>query len=558
MKYMHAMPLFAVIAAQSALAFAQDLPAIQASWSFENAASGQKFFEEAEFGASESLVRNEAGTLVATDAVVEKTVYLAKVGERVREALREYEKFECRSVHPYPYPSPYPPHPGHRMPPPPREDDCKAQREKIASRLQSDLVRLQRKFGAVALSDGKVKEALAVLEKLVKNMREGQAMRNYPYPRQPFPGTPPSIPMPPPGMPSGAPMPAPMPAPAPVGMPPSAPSAPGTLTAGGAKDFGHFKMLVNQGAVPNADSFPVEGFLSEFTLAPMTPRQCEKLLCVRPLMARDDAERVYVQLDLGTNLDPATFKRPPLNLSIVLDISGSMGADDGTGRSRLEWAKDSLRETVRQLNSNDILSIVLFETGSRVLLPAQKLADKGAILDLIDGIRTEGSTNLEAGLRDGYEEVLRNVRPGSGYENRVILISDAGLNTGVIDETELLRLVTESGDDSVGLTAIGMGDNFNEKFIHTISRSRGGNYIFVNSGRGLLDYYKNFDFLVTPVAYSFKASLDFPEWKGKLVHAYGIPARADAPLRDVIDIRTLFLAGSGGGAILLEFAPERR
>jgi putative ABC transport system ATP-binding protein len=45
---------------------------------------------------------------------------------------------------------------------------------------------------------------------------------------------------------------------------------------------------------------------------------------------------------------------------VVLDISGSMSATDGTDKSRLEWAKDSLRKILEQLNDQDYLSLVLF------------------------------------------------------------------------------------------------------------------------------------------------------------------------------------------------------
>jgi Ca-activated chloride channel family protein len=140
-----------------------------------------------------------------------------------------------------------------------------------------------------------------------------------------------------------------------------------------------------------------------------------------------------------------------------------------------------------------------------------------------------------------------------GLENRVILISDAGLNTGVTDENILLKEVADYAGEHVGLTAIGVGDNFNQKFVRKITESQGGNYLFVQSGKRMIEYFQQFDFFVSPVAYNLKAQLNVEGLEAKLAKAYGVPTVPGEPLRDVIDIRSLFLAASGGGALLLEY-----
>ena len=101
-----------------------------------------------------------------------------------------------------------------------------------------------------------------------------------------------------------------------------------------------------------------------------------------------------------------------------------MSARDNTEKSRLEWAKDAIIKTVNELNEKDILSIVLFDTKSEVLLSAQNVTDRDAIIAKVRELKTKGSTNLEAGLMDGYEEVSARALDLEGYENRVILISD--------------------------------------------------------------------------------------------------------------------------------------
>jgi len=134
--------------------------------------------------------------------------------------------------------------------------------------------------------------------------------------------------------------------------------------------------------------------------------------------------------------------------------------------------------------------------------------------------------------------------------------SPIGLNTGNTSSDDIVRLVSDYAAEGIGLTAIGMGDNFREDLIHAITMSRGGNYLFVNSGDEMVRFFKEFDFLVTPIAYDFKATIRFENFSGKLVKTYGIPSSTDEPLSELVNVRTLFLTGSGGGAILLEYEVE--
>src|SRR5690606_10635988 len=114
---------------------------------------------------------------------------------------------------------------------------------------------------------------------------------------------------------------------------------------------------------------------------------------------------LYVQLAMGTKYKLDTFKRKDVNLSVVLDVSGSIGAIDDSTMSRLEWAKKSLVKTIEKLGPNDTLSIVLFDHTSRVLLPPTKVFYKDELIKMVDSIGLGGNTNIAAGLIDGHSLV---------------------------------------------------------------------------------------------------------------------------------------------------------
>lgn len=325
------------------------------------------------------------------------------------------------------------------------------------------------------------------------------------------------------------------------------------LTSGGVQDYSHFKKQLQDGFVPVADAFIEEGFLSSFDLS-LQSDGCDQLICLNPSYAYDkEAKKLLVQVGMSSNVTPESFKRRPVNLAFVIDISGSMAATDNTERSRLEWAKDAVHKAINNLDENDTVSIVLFDSISQIILQPTPAKDKEFILNKLRKVQTGNSTNLDAGLRDGFLLAAKGFK--EACENRVLLFSDAGLNTGVTDPSSILRLVSDYAAENIGLTAIGVGENFHHDFIHKITMSKGGNALFVHTGQDLMKFFNNFDYLVTPVAYNLKVLstlVDMPN-QTKLVKTYGVPMLKNEPIQELINVRTLFFSEGGGGAIILEY-----
>lgn len=463
-----------------------------------------------------------------TDYKIVKTLFLTKVGRRVKETLTQYKELcsSSKKLHPIPCLC----DPGSPcIPPVPGPIVCPAQCYAAIDNFEEAVVNYldQANQDQYIANDVEIFELLDLLALLVENMQE-KACSSTAYPTYPFVNY------------SGAAI--------------SSKSSM-TVTAGGVQDFGFFRKVIYDGNVPHEENLTMEGLLSEFNLA-LTETACDQLVCLHSAIAySSDVNKAYIQLAMNSNTNPEKFTRKPLNLAIVLDVSGSMRAKDNTLQSRLEWAKDAAFKTVAELSENDYFSLVVFDTNSEILIEPAPVNDKDSINVVIDGLKTKNSTNLEAGLRDGYKLVSKNIfNLDDSYENRVILITDARLNTGVTEEKEVLQLVTDYASQSVGLTAIGIGANFNHSFIHGITHSRGGNCIFVQSGEEMYDYFNAFNFLVTPVAFNFNALLNFVDIDATLVNAYGIPNNENAPLAEILSIPTLFFAGSSnGGAILLEY-----
>lgn len=201
----------------------------------------------------------------------------------------------------------------------------------------------------------------------------------------------------------------------------------------------------------------------------------------------------YLLVSVTTSGD-GFVERQPLNLSVVLDRSGSMGEE-----SKIQNAKAALYALVDQMQSNDILSIVIYDDIVEVLRGAARVSDKRAIKRLIDEVQPRGFTNLGGGMVEGFHQVERNV--GREYVNRVILLSDGLANRGITDPYELNRIVRKYRGKSIAITTMGVGLDYNENLMVHLADHGGGNYYFIEGAHNLASVLRReFDMLSGVVA----------------------------------------------------------
>jgi Ca-activated chloride channel family protein len=333
------------------------------------------------------------------------------------------------------------------------------------------------------------------------------------------------------------------------------------VTPGGAQDAGILRAWVQKGYVPLPSHFATEGLLSEHDLPLAEGEPCDQLMCVRgavaqlPALDRNEAV-TFVQLGFSSGLDAASFRRRPLNLAVVLDRSGSMNDHAGEERSKIEAVKAALLQLVGQLGPQDRLAIVLFNREAETLWPSAPLVgsddcDADRLRATIEGITAGGGTNIEAGLRRGFE-IVAGHSAAEVRSDRVILLTDALPNVGETGEDDFLTLARRYADRGIGLTTLGVGVNFGQELALAISQIRGGNFFFLEDQARIDEIFTvDFDYLVTPVAYDFRVTL-VPSrgFRVRAVHGVSSWNGSDAV---EIDVATLFLSRNRG-AIVIELA----
>ena len=160
-------------------------------------------------------------------------------------------------------------------------------------------------------------------------------------------------------------------------------------------------------------------------------------------------------------------QRNPLNLSLVIDRSGSMsGKPLAEARRCAEFVLDGLLPT-------DRLSLVVYDDGVDTLVPAVPIADgreviRRAIRQIADG----GSTNLHGGWHQGVATLLPHVSPQR--ISRVILLSDGCANAGLVDPQAIWAQCVEFAGAGIGTSTYGLGSGFNEELMIGMARAGHG------------------------------------------------------------------------------------
>jgi Ca-activated chloride channel family protein len=168
-------------------------------------------------------------------------------------------------------------------------------------------------------------------------------------------------------------------------------------------------------------------------------------------------------------------RRQPASLTFVIDTSGSMSMED-----RLETVKDALRLLVRHLDRDDRVGIVTFGSDARVILPTTSIDHEREILDAIESLEPGGSTNLEAGLRLGYDLARRGLTE-DGID-RVVLASDGVANVGLTDAEGILGGIRRDAAAGIELVSVGVGmGNYNDALLERLADDGDGFYAYVNS-----------------------------------------------------------------------------
>lgn len=234
------------------------------------------------------------------------------------------------------------------------------------------------------------------------------------------------------------------------------------------------RRYVMDGNLPPADAVRVEEFVNYFEQDYAIPADVAFGLYADGALSPFHTDNTYLIRVGVQGYDVPASERKPASLTFVIDISGSMAAEN-----RLELVKRSLQLLVDRLRPSDTVAIVVYGTDARVALLPTSGEDRATILNAIYSLYPEGATNAEAGLRLGYQLAWQAFRPDG--INRVVLCSDGVANVGATGPDAILESIRAYADQGVTLTAVGFGmGNFNDTLLEQLADKGDGNYAYVD------------------------------------------------------------------------------
>ncbi|MFD3533414.1 von Willebrand factor type A domain-containing protein [Streptomyces sp. NPDC058664] len=239
--------------------------------------------------------------------------------------------------------------------------------------------------------------------------------------------------------------------------------------------YGYARRTLAEGRLPDPATVRPEEFVNSFR--PDYPRPADNGFSVTLDGARTGQDGwSLVRVGLATRGADRGAERPPAALTFVVDVSGSM-AEPG----RLDLVKESLGLLADQLRDDDSIALVTFSDEAETRLPMTRVGEaRGRIREVVDALATSASTNVEAGVRTGYDVAVEGHRKGA--TNRVVLLSDALANTGATEAGTILeRIDQERREYGITLFGVGVGSEFGDTFMEQLADRGDGQTTYVST-----------------------------------------------------------------------------
>ncbi len=249
--------------------------------------------------------------------------------------------------------------------------------------------------------------------------------------------------------------------------------------------YSNVRRMLNQGYLPPKDAVRIEEMINYFDYGYDLPKSkeatFETTVKIVPSPWAEGKQLMHVAVQ---GYDIKADSRPPLNLTLLIDVSGSMSA-----QNKLPLAIQSLKLLINQMTANDHIAIAVYAGAAGTVLEPTSGADKSKIIAALEKLSAGGSTAGGEGLRLAYNLAKQNFSKNS--VNRVILLSDGDFNVGISNPEQLEDFVSRERESGVYLSILGFGGgNYNDLLMQKLAQSGNGMATYIdtlNEGRKVLN-----------------------------------------------------------------------
>ena len=269
--------------------------------------------------------------------------------------------------------------------------------------------------------------------------------------------------------------------------------------------YANVRRFIDEGRAPPVDAVRVEELVNYFDYGYGRPASAAEPFAVHTTVAAapwaPGRQIVHVGLQ-GYELPES--ERRPLNLTFLVDVSGSMNSPD-----KLALAQRSMNLIIDRLRPQDTVAVTYYAEGAGTTLAPtpgdQKLKIRCAVASLYASGGTAGAT----GMTNAYDQAQASF--ARDRVNRILMFTDGDFNVGVTDDMRLEDYVAAKRETGIYLSVYGFGrGNYQDARMQTIAQAGNGTAAYVddlNEARRL--FGPMFDRGAFPIADDVKIQVEF-------------------------------------------------
>jgi len=240
--------------------------------------------------------------------------------------------------------------------------------------------------------------------------------------------------------------------------------------------YANVRRFLKQGVLPPKDAVRIEEMINYFDYTYPQPKAgadpFATYVTIAPSPFAEGRQLMQIGIQ-GRDIDRDA--RPPVNLTLLVDVSGSMHSED-----KLPLAKQALKLMLEEMDPQDTISIAVYAGAAGEVLEPTPVSDKRKIYAALENLRAGGSTAGGEGLRLAYSLAEQGLKEDA--VNRVMLLTDGDFNVGITDSEQLEDFVSRKRESGIYLSVLGFGrGNYNDALMQKIAQTGNGTAAYVDT-----------------------------------------------------------------------------